>query len=136
MVFIVSELPNPPVISEHRPASAASREAREVREARAARELSEPRQRRHERMQLGIGGGLACIGRNLRLVHDDVMGFALEARERLVPPSLPDFWRRARNGTLPPDWPASFPPLRYDVAVPRFAVSDVAGAKRHLEDEG
>ena len=36
----------------------------------------------------------------------------------------------------PPDWPASFPPLRYDVAVPRFAVSDVAGAKRHLEDEG
>ena len=36
----------------------------------------------------------------------------------------------------PPDWPASFPPLRYDVVVPRFAVSDVAGAKRHLEDEG
>ena len=36
----------------------------------------------------------------------------------------------------PPDWPASFGPLFYEVAVPRFALSDAASATQHLVEEG
>ena len=67
-------------------------------------------QRWHERVRLGVGGGLACLGRNLRLVHDDRVGFTLEATAPLLPPSIRGFWQRARTRTLPADWPSLLTP--------------------------